>query len=56
MNKFIDELNSLSIYDQLNVSLNSSAQENYEIFSRLLKYAKEKHLPKKLVKFNRKKT
>ena len=52
---FIDELKSLNIYDQLYHSLDHDPQENYVIFSQLLRFAKNKHMPKKKVKFNRKK-
>jgi len=55
INKFIDELKILNIYEQMNKTINSNPQDNYEVFSLLVKYAKEKHLPKKEVKFNRKK-
>ena len=52
---FVDELNALHIYDKLTTNFNNGMQENYALFSSLLKYAKEKHLPKKLVKYNKKK-
>ena len=55
MNNFIEELKSLNIYDKLNKPLNSSPQDNYEIFSHLLKYARTKHIPLKKVKFDKKK-
>jgi len=52
---FITELKSINVYDQLDKNVNSSPQRNYIIFSKLLKQAREKHLPKKLVKYNKKK-
>ena len=51
---FIDELKSLKICDKITTSTYNT-QESYEIFSKLLKYANEKHLPKKIVKYNKKK-
>ena len=53
---FIDELKSLTIYEKLNHDINGSPHDNYAIFSALVKYAKKKHLPPKIVKFNKKKT
>ena len=52
---FIDELKSLNIHDQLNNTMMHDPQKNYEIFSQLVKFAKEKHLPKKRVKYDKKK-
>ena len=52
---FIDELKSLNILDKLNKSIDINPNENYALFSELLNNAREKHLPPKLVKFNRKK-
>ena len=52
---FIDELKSLNIYDQLNKDTNCNPNENYQIFSQLIELAREKHLPKKRVKFNKRK-
>ena len=54
--KFIDELKSLHIYEQLNHSVEGTSHDNYAIFSELLKYARKKHLPEKIVKLNKKKT
>ena len=53
--KFIDELISTDLYDQLDKSINSDPQINYEIFSRLVKLAREKCLPKRTVKYNKRK-
>ena len=47
MNKFVDELTSLNICDKLDKQLTSDPNNNNEILSGLLKYAREKHLPKK---------
>ena len=49
--KFIDELKSLKIYEQINA--NGHSQQNFEIFSHLIKYAEDKHLPIKTVKFSK---
>ena len=54
MNKFVDELTSLNICDKLDKQLTSDPNNNYEILSGLLKYAREKHLPKKMVKYQKK--
>ena len=51
MNKFVDELTSLNICDKLDKQLTSDPNNNYEILSGLLKYARDKHLPKKTVKY-----
>ena len=51
--KCIDELETLNISDQLNPRYNSNIQENYETFSYLVNYAKELHLSKKMVKYNK---
>ena len=53
--KFNEELKLINIYDQLNKNLHSDLNENYEIFSNLITFAREKHLPKKSVKFNKRK-
>ena len=50
---FVDELEELNIYDKLQKSVNSDPEENYDIM--LLSTAKEKHLPKKMVKFDKRK-
>ncbi len=52
---FIEELKSLNLYNELDANLNCSPQNNYELFARLIKYAKNKHLYKKTVKFNKRK-
>jgi len=52
--KFIDELKLLNIDVKITESTNNNPQENYNLFSMLIKYAKDKHLPKKHVKYNKK--
>ena len=51
--KFIEELKSLNIYEQLSQRNHSSIHETYDTFMYLISYAKELHLPNKLVKFDR---
>ena len=46
MFNFIDELKSSNIYEQLTQRVDGNPQANYDIFSHLLSYAKDKHLPK----------
>ena len=54
MQQFITELNNSNIYEQLNQNIDSSPQENYEIFSKFVKRAKDMYLPKRKVKYNKK--
>jgi len=55
ISNFIEELKTMNIYGHLNKDLDSSPQTNYEILAQLLKYAREKHLPKMRIKFKKKK-
>ena len=55
LENFIQELNDMNIYDQLLKPIDSSPHENYDIFMKLIQYAKNLHFPKKTVKFNKKK-
>ena len=60
-NTFIDgvdlsETTSLklrNIYDQLETKLHTNPATNYEIFTHLLKSVKDKHIPKKTVKYKK---
>ena len=54
MSKFVNELISLDIYEKLDKQLNSDPNNNFEVLSQILKYAREKHLPKKKVKYQNK--
>ena len=54
MQQFIIELNNLNIYEHLNQNIDSSPQANYEIFSKFVKRAKDMYLPKREVKYNKK--
>ena len=49
------ELEELNIYEKLHTSVDSRPEENYGILLKLLSTAKDKHLPTKIVKFNRNK-
>ena len=51
----ICEMKTLNIYDKLNKSIDSNPEENYEIFLKSIKDVKNKCLPKKVVKYNKKK-
>ena len=55
MKSFADELQNLNIYDKINKNINCCPQDNYEIFASLVKLANEKHLPSKIVKYNKRK-
>ena len=39
----------------MNTNINCCPQDNYEIFASLVKFTKEKHLPSKIVKYNKRK-
>ena len=55
MHAFVNELNELNIYDQLQSAIDTNPQENYDTFIKLLSSAKNKHLPMRIVRFNKKK-
>ena len=48
-------MNDMNIYDQLLKPIDSSPQENYDLFMKLIQEAKNTHFPKKTVKINKKK-
>ena len=52
---FVEELDSMKIYDKLNQNINESPEDNYNRFANLVNSAREKHLPTKIVKYNKKK-
>ena len=54
MKSFADKLNNLNIYDEMNRNINCCPEDNYEVFASLVKFAKEKHLPSKIVKYKEK--
>ena len=51
----VHDLEELNIYEKLHTSVDRWPEENYGILLKLLSTAKDKHLPTKIVKFNRKK-
>lgn len=50
---FIKELKIMDLYNKLKIV--NTTQANHDIFSRLIEYARDKHLPKKIVRFDRRK-
>ena len=46
MENFIDELACLNILDKLDKRPNIDANNNYDLFAQLIKYAREKHIPR----------
>ena len=50
---FVNELEELNIYDKLKTTVNSDPEENYDIMLKLLATAKEKYLPREMVKFDK---
>ena len=46
---FIDELDSMKIYDKLNQNINESPEDNYNRFANLVNPAREKHLSTNIV-------
>ena len=55
INNFCNELGSLNINDHLDKRLNLDPNDNYTLFAGLIKYVRQKHLPKIKVKYNKKK-
>ena len=51
----VHELKELNIYEKLHTSIDSRPEENYNFLLKLLATAKDKHLPTKVVKFNKNK-
>ena len=47
-------MDALNICDELNQSIDGNPEENYEVFLKLIKDVKDKCLPKKVVKYNKK--
>ena len=48
-------MKTLNIYDELNKSIDSNPEENYEAFLKSFKDVNNKYLPKEVVKYNKKK-
>ena len=55
MQAFLRELEDINIYDKLEQLNGSNPQDDYGRFITLINDAKENHLPKKTVKFNKRK-
>ena len=55
MDNFIDELASLNILDKLDKGSNIDPNNNYELFAQLIKHAKEKHILRVKVRYQKKK-
>ena len=55
MDNFIDELASLNILDKLDKGSNIDPNNNYELFTQLMKYDREKHIPRVKVRYQKKK-
>ena len=49
-------MDALSIYDELKQSIDGNREETYKVFLKLIKDVKDKCVPKKVVKYNKKKT
>ena len=54
MNNFVNQLKEINIYDQLDKQLTGDPNANYELFNSLLNNARERHLPKKRIKYQKK--
>ena len=48
-------MDPIKIYDKLNQDINESPEDNYNRFANLVISAREKHLPTKIAKYNKKK-
>ena len=55
MKTFVDELKNLNICDKMYKNINCCPQYNYEVFASFVKFAREKHVPSKIVKYNKRK-
>ena len=51
---FVHDLEELNIYEKLHTLVDSRPEDNYGILLKLISTAKDKHLPTKIVKFDRK--
>ena len=55
MNKFINKLQDLNIADKLNIDVNADPNDNLKQFIDIFTNLKNKYLPKKKVKLNKRK-
>ena len=53
LEKFQNEIANLEMHNQLDANINKNPNDNYKIVSTLLQTAKNKHIPKRIVKFNK---
>ena len=53
MDNFIDELAPLNILDKLDKGPNIDPNNNYKLFARLIKYAREKYIPRVKVRYQK---
>ena len=51
--KFQNEIANLEMHNQLDANINKNPNDNYKIVSTLLQTAINKHIPKRIVKFNK---
>ena len=51
--KFQNEIANLEMHNQLDANINKNPNDNYTIVSTFLQNAKNKHIPKRIVKFNK---
>ncbi len=55
LENFQNEITKKDIINKLNQDPNADPNANYEILHNILDHAKEKHMPRKTVKFNKRK-
>ena len=55
IDKFIKEVFDADIHSKLEPNLNTDPNHNYEILAKHLQLAKNKHIPQKIKKFNKRK-
>ena len=51
----VQHIDCFFCYNKMNKNINCCPQDNYKVFASLIKFAKEKHLPFKIVKYNKRK-
>ena len=49
----INKLKLFNIYDQLETKLHTNPETNHGIFTKLLKFVKDKHIPKRTIKYKK---
>ena len=53
MSNFAEKLISLNIYDKLDTNIANDLNQNYEKLAEAINYVRQKHLPKKKVKYKK---